>query len=240
MTRIQKVRGCCKIRPAHLHRGAGEESGCDGWHCGYPLPGKQAPDSGVRSEGSGQHCQSGARRSRWYPGCGGVTARPLRKAALQPAAHSCRKIKEHKGFGFGPKKRSITHEHLHQALRRQDRPAPLTIWGRAGRHPRRPCQPRHSGPGCSGLLRHPHSHQSGWLLWLWQKPAFIITPWDTSLIHPIEHALLVSDIGINPTNDGRVIRLVFPCSHRRAPPPADQGRAEAGRGDQGCGAQCAP
>ena len=38
-----------------------------------------------------------------------------------------------------------------------------------------------------------------------------ITPWDTSLIHPIEHALLVSDIGINPTNDGRVIRLVFPA-----------------------------
>ena len=37
-----------------------------------------------------------------------------------------------------------------------------------------------------------------------------ITPWDPSLIHPIEHALLVSDIGINPTNDGRVIRLVFP------------------------------
>ena len=38
-----------------------------------------------------------------------------------------------------------------------------------------------------------------------------ITPWDASLIHPIEHALLVSDIGINPTNDGRVIRLVFPA-----------------------------
>ena len=36
-----------------------------------------------------------------------------------------------------------------------------------------------------------------------------ITPWDTSLIHPIEHALLVSDTGINPTNDGRVIRPVF-------------------------------
>ena len=32
-----------------------------------------------------------------------------------------------------------------------------------------------------------------------------------SLIHAIEHALLVSDIGINPTDDGRVIRLVFPA-----------------------------
>lgn len=38
-----------------------------------------------------------------------------------------------------------------------------------------------------------------------------ITPWDPTLIHPIEHALLASDIGINPTNDGRVIRLVFPA-----------------------------
>ena len=38
-----------------------------------------------------------------------------------------------------------------------------------------------------------------------------ITPWDSTLLHPIEHALLASDIGINPTNDGRVIRLVFPA-----------------------------
>lgn len=38
-----------------------------------------------------------------------------------------------------------------------------------------------------------------------------ITPWDSTLVHPIEHALLASDIGINPTNDGRVIRLVFPA-----------------------------
>jgi len=40
-----------------------------------------------------------------------------------------------------------------------------------------------------------------------QMAAVAVAP---SLIHPIEHALLVSDIGINPTNDGRVIRLVFP------------------------------
>ena len=63
-----------------------------------------------------------------------------------------------------------------------------------------------------------------------------ITPWDTSLIHPIEHALLVSDIGINPTNDGRVIRLVFPAptEERRVSSPRT---SEAGRGDQGCSAQ---
>ena len=38
----------------------------------------------------------------------------------------------------------------------------------------------------------------------------VIQPWDASLLKPIEKALLVSDLGINPQNDGRVIRLVFP------------------------------
>ena len=38
-----------------------------------------------------------------------------------------------------------------------------------------------------------------------------ISPWDTSLLGAIERAILTSDIGINPTNDGRVMRLVFPA-----------------------------
>ena len=37
-----------------------------------------------------------------------------------------------------------------------------------------------------------------------------IQPWERSLIKPIEKALLTSDLGINPSNDGSVIRLVFP------------------------------
>ncbi len=37
-----------------------------------------------------------------------------------------------------------------------------------------------------------------------------IAPWDKSLVKEIEKAILTSDIGINPTNDGAVIRLVFP------------------------------
>ena len=37
-----------------------------------------------------------------------------------------------------------------------------------------------------------------------------IQPWDTSTLHPIEKAIMASDIGINPQNDGRIIRLVFP------------------------------
>ncbi len=38
----------------------------------------------------------------------------------------------------------------------------------------------------------------------------MIQPWDASTIKDIEKAILVSDIGINPQNDGRVIRLSFP------------------------------
>lgn len=38
----------------------------------------------------------------------------------------------------------------------------------------------------------------------------VISPWDKSLLKEIEKAIQVSDIGINPTNDGNVIRLVFP------------------------------
>ncbi len=38
----------------------------------------------------------------------------------------------------------------------------------------------------------------------------MIQPWDASSIKDIERAILTSDIGINPQNDGRVIRLSFP------------------------------
>ena len=38
----------------------------------------------------------------------------------------------------------------------------------------------------------------------------VIQPWDGSLLKKIEKAIQTSDLGINPQNDGRVIRLVFP------------------------------
>lgn len=37
-----------------------------------------------------------------------------------------------------------------------------------------------------------------------------IQPWEPSLLKDIEKAIMISDVGINPTNDGKVIRLVFP------------------------------
>ena len=38
----------------------------------------------------------------------------------------------------------------------------------------------------------------------------VITPWDTKLLKDIQKAIQTSDLGINPQNDGRVIRLIFP------------------------------
>ena len=37
-----------------------------------------------------------------------------------------------------------------------------------------------------------------------------IQPWDASLLRAIEKAIQTSDIGINPQNDGKVIRMIFP------------------------------
>ncbi len=40
--------------------------------------------------------------------------------------------------------------------------------------------------------------------------AIIIQPWDASLVKEIEKAIMASDLGINPSNDGKLIRLVIP------------------------------
>lgn len=38
----------------------------------------------------------------------------------------------------------------------------------------------------------------------------VIQPWDASVLRQIERALQISDLGVNPQNDGRVLRLMFP------------------------------
>ena len=38
----------------------------------------------------------------------------------------------------------------------------------------------------------------------------LITPWDPAMIRPISKAILASELGITPTDDGKTIRLVFP------------------------------
>lgn len=39
----------------------------------------------------------------------------------------------------------------------------------------------------------------------------MVAPWDKSMLKVVEKAILVANIGINPTNDGNVIRLIFPA-----------------------------
>lgn len=39
----------------------------------------------------------------------------------------------------------------------------------------------------------------------------VIQPWDPGVMHPIEQAIRKSDLGLNPINDGRVIRLAIPA-----------------------------
>ena len=54
----------------------------------------------------------------------------------------------------------------------------------------------------------------------------VIQPWDGSLLKAIEKAIQTSDLGINPQNDGRVIRLVFPQL-------TEEGRADRRRPEEG-------
>ena len=39
----------------------------------------------------------------------------------------------------------------------------------------------------------------------------VITPWEANMVKEIEKAILASDLGITPTNDGKCVRLVFPA-----------------------------
>ena len=54
-----------------------------------------------------------------------------------------------------------------------------------------------------------------------------IQPWEASLVKAIEKAILTSDLGINPSNDGRIIRLIFPelTEERRKDLVKDKGEA---------------
>ena len=59
----------------------------------------------------------------------------------------------------------------------------------------------------------------------------VIQPWDASTIKPIEKAIQQSDIGINPMNDGRTIRLTFP-------PLTEERRRELSKEVKSMGEEC--
>ena len=67
-----------------------------------------------------------------------------------------------------------------------------------------------------------------------------VQPYDKSSIKAIEKAINESDVGLTPSNDGNVVRLVIPELHRRAPARSRQDRAQPRRGGPRGGAQRPP
>ena len=81
----------------------------------------------------------------------------------------------------------------------------------AGRCACRPRQPRRSGQGERGLLRCPHSHPAGGFCGRERGPHPDHHPWDRTLLRAISKAIMASDVGITPIDDGSTIRLNFPA-----------------------------
>ncbi len=67
-----------------------------------------------------------------------------------------------------------------------------------------------------------------------------VQPWDGSVLKAIEKAIQVSDLGINPQNDGKQIRLSFPPLTEERRKELIKGRVQDRRGGQGCAAQHPP
>ena len=70
-----------------------------------------------------------------------------------------------------------------------------------------------------------------------RRAVIIIAPYDMSAMAAIEKAIRDSDLGVNPTDDGKTIRVVLPEPHRGAPQGLHQDGQGQGRGRQGRGPQ---
>lgn len=62
----------------------------------------------------------------------------------------------------------------------------------------------------------------------------VIQPWDPTTLNAIQRAILASDLGLNPANDGQGSAHCVPAAHRGAPPRDFKGRRKVCRGVQGC------
>ena len=74
----------------------------------------------------------------------------------------------------------------------------------------RPRQRFRAQPHQCGLLRYPTPIQQIGSIGSPDPRTLVITPWDASILKGIEKAIQESDLGINPQNDGKCIRLAFP------------------------------
>ena len=69
--------------------------------------------------------------------------------------------------------------------------------------------------------------------------SLLIQPWDASVLKGIEKAILASDLGLNPQNDGRTIRLVFPALRSAAVTSSSRSRNTAKRPRSPCATSAA-
>lgn len=67
-----------------------------------------------------------------------------------------------------------------------------------------------------------------------------INPWEKSLLKAIEKAILASDLGITPTNDGTSIRLVFPELTEERRKELVKDIKKKGEAAKDCCPQCSP
>ena len=67
-----------------------------------------------------------------------------------------------------------------------------------------------------------------------------ITPWDRTLLRAISKAILASDVGINPIDDGQTIRLNFPAPTEERRKQLAKEVSKMGRGGKGRCPQCPP
>lgn len=77
----------------------------------------------------------------------------------------------------------------------------------------------HVGRASAAMVEDLHVEQYGTLMALKQVGSItipeanqiVVTPWDKSALGPIESAIRKSDLGVNPINDGQVVRVVLPA-----------------------------
>ena len=108
------------------------------------------------------------------------------------------------------------------------------------RPPHRPGHPGDVRPHRRRLLRRADADPAAGLGHRPRAADGVIKPYDTSQLGAIEKAIRDSDLGVNPTNDGKIIRVVFPQLTEERRTRAGQGRPAQGRGRQGLDPQRPP
>ena len=111
---------------------------------------------------------------------------------------------------------------------------------RVQHRPHRPRVRRAARPRPDRLLRQPTPLKQLATINVPEPRMLTIQPFDPTSIKAIEKAIQESDLGLTPSNDGKIIRLPMPAADRGAPQGAREGRPQDRGGGQGRGAKRPP